>query len=306
MKTIVHPSQSPILIESERAACLRQRKVAAKFHYETHRQATLWLKLHERYAPPADMAQPYADAAKALSLKWPHLDGSLIALGCGGGEKDVSILKALPGSTHFVPTDVCEHLALKAAQSAAKTHSSSVETPLVFDLTTADNLLNFIDQHAGLNRIYTFFGIIPNFPPKDILPRLRLLLRNEDFLLVSANLAPDSIEAILSQYDNDTTRKWLSEFPKSHGAGEGEVKITVESDGNLQYICAYYHFQESCTMKANGEIFKFRSKDVLQLFVSYRYTIDSLTNALKSHGIDVKQFFQSANREEGVFLCKPQ
>ena len=45
-EAIVHPSQSPAQVEIDRAECIRQRSVAAKFHYETDRQAALWLKLH--------------------------------------------------------------------------------------------------------------------------------------------------------------------------------------------------------------------------------------------------------------------
>ena len=81
MKAIVHPSQSPARVEAQRADCLRQRSVAAKFHYETPRQAELWLKLHTQYAPPLDMAAPYEAAGKALAAIWPHSDGTLIALG---------------------------------------------------------------------------------------------------------------------------------------------------------------------------------------------------------------------------------
>ena len=303
MKTVIHPSQSPAQVEAERAECIRQRSISAKFHYETDRQAALWLKLHEHYAFAGAMAQPYAEAAKVLASSWPHSDGTLIALGCGGGEKDISILKALPTGTRFVPTDVSKPLVLKAAQTALEVNPSSVITPLVFDLATADNLPEFIDQHAGPNRIYTFFGIIPNFPPCVILPRLRMLLHHEDRLLLSANLAPDGTVPILPQYDNDTTREWLAEFPKAYGAGQGDVTITIETDDHLQRIAAHYHFQEPCVMKVNGERFEFGPDDSLQLFVSYRYTLKSLTDTLEPHGIAIENTFLNTNGEEGVFLC---
>ena len=133
-----------------------------------------------------------------------------------------------------------------------------------------------------------------------------MLLRPEDRLLLSANLAPDGMEIILPQYDNDATRQWLSEFPKAHGAGEGKVKITLESDGQLQYVAAHYHFQEPCVMEANGDAFEFHREDALQLFVSYRYTLETLANTLESHGITIKDSFPTANGEEGVFLCSLQ
>ena len=303
MRVIVHPSQSPVQVERERADCIRQRKISAKFHYETDRQTALWLKLHERYASSAGMAQPYTEAANTLALTWPHSNGSLVALGCGGGEKEMSIFNALPKHTTFIPTDVSKPLVIKTALDVRALYPSAVITPLVFDLATANDLLEFIDQHAQISRIYTFFGLIPNFSPKSILPRLRMLLRPEDRLLLSANLAPNSMDPILPQYDNDATREWLSEFPKTHGAGEGKVKITVESEGQLQYIAARYHFQKPCVMEANGDAFEFHREDAIQLFTSYRYTLNTLANTLESHGITIKDSFQAANGEEGVFLC---
>lgn len=297
MRAIIHPSQSPARVEAQRADCLRQRSVAAKFHYETPRQAELWLKLHAQYAPPTDMAAPYKTTAKALANTWPHPDGTLIALGCGGGEKDLIILKALPEATQFIPTDVSEPLALKTAEAIPGAK------PLVFDLAAAEDLPVFLDQHAGPNRIYTFFGIIPNFPPNEILPQLRALLKPEDRLLLSANLAPDGITNILPQYDNAPTREWLGEFPRTHGAGKGEVEITIEMDGPLERIAAHFCFIETCTMSANGERFDFIAGDALRLFVSYRYTLQSLAETLASHNIVIENAFLSASGEEGVFVC---
>jgi L-histidine N-alpha-methyltransferase len=297
MNAIVHPSQAPAQVEAARAQSIGERSIASKFLYETPRQAELWLKLHEQFTPPADLARTYRQAAEALAAQWPHANGTLIALGCGGGEKDLGVLKTLPANTRFIPTDVSEPLVLKAAKSVADA------TPLVFDLATAKGLLGFLDQHTGPNRIFTFFGILPNFPPNEILPQLRTLLKPEDRLLLSANLAPNGIKPVLPQYDNAPTREWLAEFPRAHGAGEGEVKITLETDGPLERIAAHFHFTEPCVMSANGEPFDFQPGDVLRLFVSYRYTLQSLTETMTPHDIVIEDTFLSANGEEGVFLC---
>jgi L-histidine Nalpha-methyltransferase len=297
VKAILHPSQSSARVETQRADCLRQRSVAAKFHYETPRQAELWLKLHAQYAPPADAAAPYKATAAALANQWTHEEGALIALGCGGGEKDLVVLAALPQGTRFVPTDVSEPLALTAAEAIAGS------VPLVFDLAMAEDLPEFLEQHVGGDCIFTFFGIIPNFPPNEILPQLRALIKPEDRLLISANLAPNGIAAILPQYDNSPTREWLSEFPRAHGAGKGTVKITIESDSSIERIAAHFHFDEACTMCANDERFNFSSGDVLRLFVSYRYTLQSLATTLSAHGILINDAFLSESEEEGVFLC---
>jgi L-histidine N-alpha-methyltransferase len=296
MNAIVHPSQAPAQVEADRAQSIGERSIASKFLYETPRQAELWLKVHELFAPPADLAQTYHQAATTLAARWPHANGTLIALGCGGGEKDLAVLRALPQDTRFVPTDVSEPLVLKAAQVVPA-------TPLVFDLATADDLPEFLNKHVSPNRIFTFFGILPNFAPNEILPQLQALLKPEDRLLLSANLAPNGIKPVLPQYDNAPTREWLAEFPRTHGAGEGKVKIKLETDGPLERIAAHFHFTEPCIMSANGEPFDFQTGDALRLFVSYRYTLQSLAETLAPHDIVIEDTFLSANGEEGVFLC---
>ena len=91
--------------------------------------------------------------------------------------------------------------------------------PFVCDLATADDLSAIPDSrithHAS--RITTFFGMIPNFEPQIILPRLASLVRPKDFLLFSANLAPGNnyaagVKKVLPQYDNPLTRDWLMTF----------------------------------------------------------------------------------------------
>ena len=56
-------------------------------------------------------------------------------------------------------------------------------------------------------------------------------------------------------------------------------------------------------MEPNGEHFEFYPGDSLQLFVSYRYTVESLVDTLEPHDIRIEDSFLTANGEEGVFIC---
>ena len=74
--------------------------------------------------------------------------------------------------------------------------------------------------------------MIPNFEPQNILPKLAALVRPEDFLLFSANLAPGEnyaagVKKVLPQYDNPPTRDWLLTFLLDLGVARG--------DGELQF-----------------------------------------------------------------------
>ena len=286
----IHPAHTPEALGKEKAHAIQAGKIPAKFHYETPRQAELWLALHEQFAPPADLAPLYEQAAQTAAANWPHPNGTLIALGCGGGEKDCRLLRHLPNETRFVPTDVSEPLVRQAAALAARECPDAEIVPLVFDLALADHLNEFIEPHLTADRMFTFFGLLPNFQPAEILPNLRALLSPGNTLLLSANLAPNGIEAILPQYDNEPTAQWLHEFPRANSFPDGEVVMSAERDGDLDRIVARYVSPASTT----------------QLFVSYRYTVATLRDTLQPHGILIEQEFISANGEEGVFLCAIQ
>ena len=84
---------------------------------------------------------------------------------------------------------------------------------------------------------------------------------------------------------------------------QSDEKAVVQSDDDLEYISASFTFQEPCVMEANETPFEFNPGDSLQLFVSYRYSVNSLAKTLKPYGIKIEKSFQSKNGEEGVFIC---
>ena len=111
--------------------------------------------------------------------------------------------------------------------------------PFVCDLATAGDLPEVFDQRITrrASRITTFFGMIPNFEPEQILPRLSSLVRGNDFPLFSANLTPGKhyaagMDKILPQYDNALTRDWLMTFLLDLGVGRGDGKMGFTDRGD--------------------------------------------------------------------------
>ena len=297
----VHEGQTTEALEAELAASLEYGFVPPKFLYTSARQSELWLELHQQCAPTADLGAPYLAAAPHL----PKEIRSLVSLGCGGGEKEVSILDALNRDIEFIPTDVSEPLAQTAAQLAQK-NNIPTGTPLIFDLAAANNAAQFLQPHAGQPRLFTFFGIIPNFPPTLILPKVRSLMENNDHLLASANLAPNGMEPILEQYDNTPTRRWLEQFLTEHEISGGILRINIRRQDHIKWFQADYIFEADTQVSIGGRLIQFASGTALQLFVSHRYTPHSATKVFAEHGLCISQTFLSENQEEGVFLCHPQ
>src|SRR5262245_50977201 len=192
----VHPSQFPQQIRRDLLASLRARQIKHKFLYDSLRQTQKWLALHQACSPARtdpDCVAIYDASFVTAANRMASPRVTVISLGCGGGQKDAQLLQQLAAqgdAVACVPCDVSTAMVLVAQQANAALTSNC--WPMVFDLERADDLPAAFDgvvPHDSV-RLVTFFGMIPNFEPRTIMPRLASLVGPEDSLLISANLAP--------------------------------------------------------------------------------------------------------------------
>ena len=311
----IHPSQFPEKIRRDLLFSLRTRRVNHKFHYDSVKQTQKWLDLHEAHSPArldagclAAYDRAFAETAAQIQARRVHL----IGLGCGGGQKDAQMLKKLHArgrKVSYTPCDVSVAMVLVARQAALAVLPSKNCFPFVCDLATAKNLpAQLATRHPSL---VTFFGMIPNFEPQQILPRLAALVRPGDRLLFSANLAPGSdyaagMKKILPQYDNPLTHDWLLAFLFDLGVEprDGQLRFTVETGGlGLQRVVTRFHFHRARRVKADGQDFSFARGEAIRLFFSYRYTPERVRILLGRHQLEVSEEWIARSGEEGVYLC---
>jgi L-histidine Nalpha-methyltransferase len=312
----IHASQFPENVRRDLLESLRVRRVNHKFHYDSVKQTQKWLALHQQFSPSRNDAdcraiyeKSFRAAAECIQLKRIHV----IGLGCGGGQKDARLLRLLKGrgrEAFYTPCDVSTAMVLVARKSALAVLPAENCFPFVCDLVTADDLQSSLaTRHPSLG---TFFGMIPNFEPQEILPKLASLIRPKDFLLFSANLAPGTdyaagMKKILPQYDNALTRDWLMTFLLDLGAErrDGELRFTIE-DGwsGLKRIIARFHFRRPRRIEIGDEAFCFKTGDSIRLFYSYRYTPGLAQTVLTKYGLEVCGRWIAKSGEEGVFLCR--
>jgi uncharacterized SAM-dependent methyltransferase len=313
----IHASQFPENVRRDLLASLRTRKVNHKFHYDSVKQTQKWLALHEAHSPArrdenclTTYDQAFAAAVKKIRAKSIHV----IGLGCGGGQKDAQLLgflKARGREIFYTPCDVSTAMVLVARQTARKILPDKNCFPFVCDLATANDLpTSLVTRHPSL---VIFFGMIPNFAPQEILPKLASLVRPQDWLLFSANLAPGKnyaagVKKVLPQYDNALTRDWLLTFLTDLGVarGDGKLQFKIKDDAanGLKRITADFHFTRLVKIKIESESFEFRAGESIRLFFSYRYTPARVRKILSRYGLEVREEWISNSGEEGVFLCR--
>ena len=318
----IHASQFPQNVRRDLLESLRTRLVNHKFHYDSVKQAQQWLALHRAYSPSrtdpgcaAIYDQSFAAAASRIRSKRVHLVG----LGCGGGQKDTRLIQRLHDlgkEVFYTPSDVSTAMVLTAWQSALTVIAAEKCTPFVCDLASSEDLPAILSEPAPADtaRLITFFGMLPNFEPAVILPRLAALVRPGDCLLLSANLAPGSdyaagVRRILPLYDNTLTRDWLMTFLLDLGVArrDGELRFAVENGRfGLKRVTAYFHFKRSRQIAIESEAFAFQAGEAIRLFFSYRYTPERVQQVLAGYGLKVCDQWIAKSGEEGVFLCCPR
>jgi uncharacterized SAM-dependent methyltransferase len=314
----IHASQFPVNVGCDLLESLRARKINHKFHYDSVKQTQKWLALHQIYSPTrndkncrAIYEKGFAAAVARIKNKNVHV----IGLGCGGGQKDARLLKLLKGrgrQIFYTPCDVATAMVLVARQTAIAILPEKNCFPFVCDLATADDLTEFFARPSPVApRLLTFFGMIPNFEPQKILPKLAPLIRPKDFLLFSANLAPGKnyaagVKKVFSQYDNPQTRDWLMAFLLDLGVekNDGKLIFTIEDgDFDLKRIVARFHFTRARRIEIEDKTFDFAVGERIRIFFSYRYTPDRVRRQLGRNGLEVLGQWITQSEEEGVFLC---
>ena len=269
----IHESQFPENVRRDLLKSLRSRRVNHKFHYDSIKQTQKWLALHRQFSPSrhdADCRAIYDRSFKAVARS-KATQVHVIGLGCGGGQKDTRLLKQLKArgkKVSYTPCDVSTAMVLVARRTALSVVSSENCFPLVCDLATAGDLASIFDSRAThhASRIATFFGMIPNFEPGDILPKLASLLEPSDVLLFSANLAPGDdyaagMNRVLPQYDNGPTRDWLMTFLSDLGIDErqGRLQFEIEPMKNgLKRVVARFRFRQTCRVTVDDDKFEKR------------------------------------------------
>jgi uncharacterized SAM-dependent methyltransferase len=323
-KVTIHQSQFPESVRLELLESLRTRQLNHKFLYESFKQTQKWLALHRAYSPsrtdPA-CAMAYQEGFVAIAKRLKGARAHVIGLGCGGGQKDSTLLKVLRESgckPVYTPSDVSVAMVLVARQAALEAIAEPECFPLVCDLSTAGNLAPIFAGNGGDEspraRVFTFLGMIPNFEPEVILPKLASLVQAGDYLLLSANLAPGNnyragIERILPLYDNALTRDWLLTFLVDLGIekADGELRFVVEdasSTSQIKRIAAFFYFNDNRLIDVEGKPFEFYAGEPMRLFFSYRHTPALVRTLLAEHSLNVIDQWITPSEEEGVFLVE--
>jgi L-histidine N-alpha-methyltransferase len=312
-----HDSQYPSQVADQLRHGLRTRRLSGKFLYASPAQAQRWLLYHQAFSPSRTETallglyqQSFQAALHAISAETLHY----ISIGCGGGMKDRLLLKAaqpLYPTLYFTPMDISAALVIETMLQLPFTPRSF---PLVIDLETEPDLRPILNQHdsGAMGRLFTCFGMIPNFDYLTFLPYLQRLMRPCDRLLLSANLSPtpypDAVSRILPQYDNPPARTWFMGLLAYLGFSAADLELQIDAhplhlNGHVWQIRTAARFLQQVSLTLYNESFTFQPGERLQLFFSNRFTPQVMPSILTDAGFTVVDTFLFDTQEEGIYLC---
>ncbi|KIE58494.1 hypothetical protein A946_06275 [Methylacidiphilum kamchatkense Kam1] len=306
--------------EERKYNCLVRGEIDPIFHYSTAWQSFLWKRVFERYSPFKD-AQGYQFYKDTLKNIIPYLQASLpyelISLGCGTGEKDHIFLNELiviASELRWICIDTSLQLLLEACIHCPINKEKI--TPILSDILWKDTLEALQTDHMG-RRIFTLFGILPNIDPFLLFRSLESVLSPNDYLVLSAHLAPvktestedylEGIESVLDQYDNAETRLWLTEILRDWGIEDKTelFNISIGMENNFFRIEATVYWKENGSIPVgSGKEVPISKGKPLRLFYSYRFTVERLEEFFSKWHYKVLARWIFHNKEEGIWLLQ--
>jgi uncharacterized SAM-dependent methyltransferase len=322
----VHESRSPARRSAALREALQAHRLPGHLLYEGPGQAQRWLALHQAWSPSrtdAALQQLYRGAFTTAvgALGGGPLHG--VSLGCGGGRKDADLLDAVPpgarADSHYTPLDASATLVGEAARLVAERHPGVTQHPIEADLAAEPKLLPWLDTQDGgtLPRLFTCFGMIPNFDA-DSFPRyLASLVRPQDGLLFSANLSPQGFTAdhtgmvagILRQYDNPEARAWYRGALEALGIASSDFALSIAAtpttpDGSRWQIAVDATLLRRVRAKTGGVTHPLPVGERLRVFFSNRFTPAAIRAILAQAGLTVSKDWLHTSGEEGIFWCR--
>ena len=313
----LHPSLGFGASMENLAESLRLRCLPASFLYRGAGSAALWERLHLAHAPSAQAGariSPHQEALQYLIDK-AALSFHLISLGCGLAEKEMMLMDFDEACVQRVDLfDGSLELVAEAMRRWLSKNKQSIVRGLGVDLAAARDWGRLVSDSHGAARVFTLFGMVPNFEMGELLSRLSGVVQSGDYLVLDANLRPpsqsgegDIPRSIVSQYDNVECRDWLMASLAELGvyAVDGDLSFEVEAasvKSEAPRIEGKFLLDRALEIRLPGQSVSLRRGEPLRVFYSYRYQAEDLPRILGGGGFRLDGAWFSESGEDGVYV----
>lgn len=291
--------------------------------YATDYQAQKWLDIHLQYSPinhDTSIKELYLNAFRDLDQKFSGIDYNLFSFGSGGGNKEALYLKTVknvPGDTHLI--DYSSYLSLygwQATKGHSNVHSHVADIEVMSQSPElSEHYFTGIGKSPEPSLIF-FMGMLPNIPPEVAWSFLNKITRAGDRIAIGANLAsPQEIDSnlinVISQYDNESTRIWISAFLENLGILGLNKQLIFDThkfnfcNQSLAMVRATLEVPQTLSPKYPGlPLINWLPGSELDLFRSVRYSPESINSIASQFNFKELNSFVDGSCQEGIFVLE--
>lgn len=311
-KVTFHHSTFPDTIRRKVAEGISRRRLPPSLLYESIGQTSRWLKYAKAWSPihrNDEVHLLYQTVYRSVLEGRSNDEFQYVALGCGDGLKDTTFLE-LADSLHkrskVSLIDVSPSLTLGASQRLSawqpQLHVADLESePRLSDLEEA-----LTEQEA----VISCLGMLPTLGHQMLLPYLVSILKQDDRLILSANLSPsESVKdkaAILSQYDNSEALQWYTGALLELGLERNDFSLecavkSFENNSGVYHLVTYAKINQNLTISVYGDAFPIKEGERIEVFRSERWIPSELRAHFNGLGLELISGHESTDNHEGVY-----
>jgi len=286
-------------------AGIARRRLDEKFFYWFPLSVRAWLELcsdgdYRNFVRSRSLIESYAEE---LAGKIPPGEIDVFSIGCGQGDKDRILLRALRESVqtvNYLPADASQSL-LEIACGGALKEGFSVRG-FKADFTDSGHLQAIAREGDSAERLFMMIGnTMGAADPLSTAKELRRMLRPGDLLLVDGEIySPGTIAG----YDNPINRRfaWAPLYSIGIRDDQGEVVFQDEIDDRipgLHLVSKHFAATQPSIALTGGESMKIEAGERLEMNHSYKYSAEGFKAVLDQAGLDSRW---SAQSDDGKFV----
>jgi uncharacterized SAM-dependent methyltransferase len=282
----------------------------SKLWYLTPEQAQAFLDLEHSEEYQKDVIQKEIDLINENVDEIIKKVGSgplnIIDLGCGDGKKAVLFISHLKGKVklRYCPVDISNYMVEKALTNITKMNAGEV-VKFQWNISDFENLENISSLlrygEFKKNFILLLGNTLGNFEINELLYKIRISMRDDDFVIIGNGLDNRNTEEILKSYDTPEMSNFLIKIPMQLGLEKEEVTFGARFQNSR--VEMYYSLNENKTIKFQNKSVNFDKGDQIIVAVSYKYDKRDFMTFMKLYFDDVRMYV-SPDQSYTLALCK--
>ncbi len=309
----VHVLLTENTIAEDFVSSFTARRLAEKFFYWFPLSVRAWLALcsdgaYRNFVRSHSLISQFA---KDLGRHIQPASLEVLSLGSGQGDKDLILLRSLVEQgirVRYLPVDASQALLEMACGGALAAGIWAQATKA--DFTHPDHLATLTPIGDAPPRLVLLLGnTLGAFDPLALARSLRVLLREEDLLLVDGEIYAGG--QTVAGYDNPLNRRFA--WAPLHAVGIGEADGTIVFEDvtddrlvGLHPLRKHFHAARDVAARLGGETLGIRADERLEMNHSYKYGADTFLRILDDADLAVRWRALSDDGRFQMVLAAPK